>query len=251
MVQTSDARAVGRQQASDQIKSNTHVRAENARLRELLAQAEETASRHAILLREGDHRIKNSLQLVLSLVLLQARREESASAREALRAAAARIRSIAFIHDALQIGEGHDSVDLGVVLITMCRSLQVIAGDPRHITVSVVVESVPAPVALAQPIALAVNELVANALRHAYPEDHAGTIQVRASVAAGELRIVVADDGRGLPADCPGGRGYGMKLVRTMVDQIGGQLDVVSCAGAQFTITAPAPRAARAEKPKE
>ena len=85
---------------------------ENLRLRELCARSDEVASRHAIMLREADHRIKNSLRIVAGLIQVQARREESVSAREALRVAASRMQSIARIHDALQISQGQDMVEL-------------------------------------------------------------------------------------------------------------------------------------------
>lgn len=219
---------------------------ENVRLRRLLARAEEAAAaRYEILLQESDHRIKNSLQIVASLVLQQARRAGSIVARDELRTAAARIVSVASIHDALQRGAGHETVDLGLVLKEMCKSLQAIAGDPRDVRVSVTADSLTTHTMLAQPIALAVNELVLNALRHAYPEDRTGkVIDVHASLQGDALRVVVADDGCGLPPALEGaptknGRNFGMRLVQTLVAQISGRLEVTSGAGTRFTIIAP------------
>lgn len=123
----------------------TELRAENARLRGRLKECEEVASRYATILREGDHRIKNSLQIVSGLMHLQARREESPSASLALRAAAARVQSIARIHDALQASHGEDTVDLGQTLKTMCQGLQSMAGDPLSVEVLVHVEPIAAP----------------------------------------------------------------------------------------------------------
>jgi two-component system, sensor histidine kinase PdtaS len=220
-------------------KSNP--RFEIARLRQVLARSEAVASRYAMMVREGDHRIKNSLQIVTALMTLQAHREESVSAREALRAAAARIESISRIHDALQETGGEDSVDLGAVLETMCRSLHAMAGDPRSVSIFVAAEPIQTPVALAQPIVLVVNELVVNALRHAFSDNRPGTIRVTAAQTDGELRIVVADDGDGLPSDYAEGNGYGMTLVRMMAAQIHGVLHVENRAGAHFTLAAPAP----------
>jgi two-component sensor histidine kinase len=217
------------------------LRIEVADLSHALGLAKEAASRCAVMLREGDHRIKNSLQIVTALMILQARREESVSAREALRAAAARIESISRIHDALQETGGEDSVDLGAVLETMCRSLHAMAGDPRSVSIFVAAEPIQTPVALAQPIVLVVNELVVNALRHAFSDNRPGTIRVTAAQADGELRIVVADDGDGLPSDYAEGNGYGMTLVRMMAAQIHGVLHVENRAGAHFTLAAPAP----------
>ena len=194
-----------------------------------------------MLLHEGDRRIKNSLQIVASLMHLQAGRELSTPAAEALTVAAVRIQSIAHIHDALKTSAGQDAVDLGEVLAAMCQSLQQMVGDQSSVTILAEVEPIQAPVALSQPVVLAVNELVVNALRHAFPGDRRGTIRVSAALVEDELKIVVADDGVGLPAEYATGRGYGTKLVRMMIKQIAGELYVDCKAGAQFTIYAPAP----------
>ena len=174
--------------------------AEIERLQRRCAESEEVAARHATMLREADHRIKNSLQIVSSLMNLQAAREESPSARAALEAASERIQSVARIHDALQASAGLDAVDLGAVLETMCNSLHAMAGDPVSIAVVVQVGPIQAPVALAQPIVLAVNELVVNALRHAFPDGRSGTVRVSGTRYGDELHVVVADDGIGFPS---------------------------------------------------
>lgn len=221
------------------------VRSENARLRAQLDAAHAVAQRYEMMLREGDHRIKNSLQIVASLMTLQARREESPTASLALMGAVARIQSVARIHDALQDTIGEDAVDLGDVIATMCAALQAMAGDPLAVTVVVDAPPFQAPVALAQPIALAVNELVVNALRHAFPEGRAGTVRIAVGLAGERLRVTVIDDGVGLPPGYAEGHGYGLTLVRAMASQIGGALLVESAGGARFTLTAPAPAVVR------
>jgi two-component system, sensor histidine kinase PdtaS len=214
---------------------------EIARLRRECARAEDIAARHATMLREGDHRIKNSLQIVSSLMALQASREMSPPAKEALLAAAARIQSVARIHDALQASCGQDFVALGETIQTMCQSLQAMAGDARSVEVIVTVEPIEAPVSFAQPLVLAINELVVNALRHAFDGDRAGTIRITVKRVDGELHAVVADDGKGLPANDSARRGYGTRLVHMMAEQIGGSVTVESKAGACYTIRAPLP----------
>jgi two-component sensor histidine kinase len=217
------------------------LRSENAELRNALALAREAAARCTIMLREADHRIKNSLQIVSSLMHLQADRENNLTARAALTTAAARIQSVARMHDALQASGGEDSVDLGAVLGKMCGSLHAMAADPLGVDVQVRASLMRLPVAVAQPIVLAVNELVVNALRHAFPGGRAGVILVTLSRTGDQLRVVVADDGVGLPPEHVEGHGYGMKLVRMSASQIGGTLYVDSGAGTRITLVAPAP----------
>lgn len=213
---------------------------ENARLQRLLDVAEQAATRYTMMLREGDHRIKNSLQIVVNLMGLQAAREANDMARAALRAAAARIQSVARIHDALQASGGQDLVDLGEVLGKMCEGLHAMAGDPLKVAIFVNVEQIHVPMALAQPVVLAVNELVVNALRHAFPGDRTGSIWISVAQVGGELHVVVADDGQGLPPAYAGGSGYGMRLVRMMAEQIRGALRIEGSPGSRFTLVAPA-----------
>lgn len=215
------------------------LRREIAHLQTRLSEAETIAERTTIMLREGDHRIKNSLQIVSSLLGLQASRAEDVSARDALRAAATRIQSIAKIHDALQLSDGKAEVDFGDVLRNMCETLEVMAGDPSKVSVVVDADYTKIPTSLAQPLVLAVNELVVNALRHAFPDGRPGIVRVVAKAADGKLRVTVADDGVGLPEISTEGRGYGMKLVRLMVEQIDGQLVSENLNGGSFTISAP------------
>jgi two-component sensor histidine kinase len=222
------------------------MRAEPPRSRQVRESPDDTAERYAILLREGDHRIKNSLQIVSSLLSLQASREENLHAREALRSAAGRVQSVARMHDALQVSEGEDSVNLGAVLESMCGSLQAMGGEALGADVRVEIQQCYAPMAIARSIGLAVNELVVNALRHAFPDGRPGSIVVRLTCDDGQLRVLVADDGVGLPAGHPRGRGYGMKLVRMMASQINGVLRVDSDTrtGTRITIAMQAPQLA-------
>lgn len=219
--------------------SRARPRNEDTRVHRLLTLAEKTADRNAMLLRECDHRIKNSLQIVSSLLMMQSRRSVSIDVSEALVSAASQVRAVSQMHDALQHSEEGGMVKLGAVLATMCQSLHAMAGDSRIISIVVTDETIEAPVAIAQPIVLAVNELVINALRHAFIEGLDGAIHVSLRQSGGELCVVVSDNGCGLPAGHAEGAGYGMRLVRAMVRQIGGKLLCESNAGARFTITVP------------
>ena len=222
-------------------RSTWNLLAENAELRRLCAQSKDLVARHELALREGDHRIKNSLQIVASLMNVQERRETHPAAKHALRAATARILAVASIHDALQLAGGGDDVNVGTLVETMCGALQSMAGDPEAVQVIVEAEFIRAPIAVAQPIVLAVNELVVNALRHAFPGGRCGVVRVNIVRNGGQLCIVVEDNGVGLPDGYQSGIGFGMKLVRMMATKVGGVLLVESQAGARFTLTAPLP----------
>lgn len=253
LTSSSSSEADGHDGAGKRSPRNSRVeilalRLEAIDLKKRLKASDEIAARHAVMLREGDHRIKNSLQLVASLMRVQARREESDPARSALLSAAARVGSIAGIHDALQGSGGLDLIDLGPVLTKMCGSLQDMAGDDGHIEVRVDVEAVEIPVVLAQCLVLAVNELVVNALRHAFSDRDQGEVRVTLTRDDDHVIVSVADDGAGLPADHAAGKGYGMKLVNMMVEKIEGELLTENNNGARFTIRAPLPDSLSAKR---
>lgn len=212
---------------------------ENARLNRLCMEAKGMAARHELMLREGDHRIKNSLQVVASILGLQARRESGKAAQDAIRAAAARIQAVARIHDALQLNGDGGEPDIGALIATLSASLRDMACDPRSIAITVRAQQIKIPLTLAQPLVLAANELVINALRHAFPDGRTGTITVTVARDCDGVRIEVNDNGVGLPAGYAHGGGYGMTLVRAMIAKIGGRLVVEASSGAHFTLSAP------------
>ena len=208
-------------------------------LRRRIKGCEASAAKHAVMLREGDHRIKNSLQLVSSLLRLQAKRSEEASISEALLGAASRVRSVADIHDALQGAGGLDAVDLGAVLRKMCASLQAMAGDDGLVEIVVEADTLDVPTDFAQSLALAVNELVVNALRHAFVDRDGGMVRVQLTRLDDSVEISVSDNGIGVPAGHAIDQGYGMTLVAMMIKKVRGELQTTSASGMSFRITAP------------
>ena len=134
---------------------------------------------------------------------------------------------------------GSDEIDLGEVLVGVCDGARRLSDD--KVTIVADIQPMPAPATLAHTLALATNELILNAIRHAFPAGRGGTVRVDARHADGELVVVVSDDGDGLPDGfAPGaGHGFGMQLVTRLMQQVGGTLSVKNGAGAQFTLTAP------------
>lgn len=213
--------------------------ADNARLRVLYAEANDLASRHQLALREGDHRIKNSLQIVASLMSMQARREKNAHARAALHTANARIQAVSRLHDALQLNGSTNVVKLGALIETMCVSLRTMANDSSRVTIVVEAEPLESSIEVAQPVVLMINELVLNALRHAFSKTSNGIVTVTLHRLDGDLRVTVADNGAGLPPGYDTKNGFGMKLVRMMASKIGATLEIENSGGARFTLVAP------------
>lgn len=170
-------------------------------------------------IREIHHRVKNNLQTVAAMLRLQARRAESAEAREALAEAELRVAAIAVVHESLSADAG-ERVDFDAIVdrvIGLVRDLApaYASGDsPPTIIRTGSLGSLPADQAV--PLAMAVSELLHNAVEHA----HARGIEVRLQRddALDVLRLVVSDDGRGLPDDVDLGRsGLGLSIVQSLV----------------------------------
>jgi PAS domain S-box-containing protein len=188
---------------------------------------------------ELNHRVKNNLMLVAGVLQMQARGAAPA-ARDQLLKAVDRVHSIAQVHAALYHGSQRHEVDFGAYLQDLCASLsQSLISDDR---VTLQVETEPAILSIdtAIPLGMVVNELVTNAVKYAYPKPASGLIAVRLGRRPGALVLAVGDNGQGLPGDIEGRSGsLGMKLINSLVSQVGGNLKISHHPGATFEITLP------------
>ncbi len=182
-----------------------------------------------LLLAEVNHRVKNSLQLVTSILNMEA--TQAARAGEAgvdrLRDAAARVRTIAAVHATLYQGDDVRSVDLASFIGTLCQHLAEASGaEDRGIALKVVAEDIRVETDRAIPLALIANEVVTNAFKHAFPDGRRGTVRVTLR-RSGPDRLVleIEDDGTGGdPSASQRGPatdgGFGRRLVETLGHQL-------------------------------
>ena len=184
-------------------------------------------------IREIHHRVKNNLQTIASLLRLQGRRVNSPEAASAIAESERRIRSIAIVHETLS-REAREFVDFGQIIKPLVRVVEetVSTGD-EGLRFEVVGEVGELPGELATPLAVVLNELMQNAVDHAYPHDDdtsiTGTVQVRLRREAGEVHVDVVDDGVGLPEGftLDSAKGLGLSIVQALVTgELGGTLDV-------------------------
>lgn len=183
-----------------------------------------------ILLREVNHRIKNSLQLVSSMLSLQSGRLDDPEMRAAIQEAQLRVRAVAAVHERLYRSQDFKSVDLDVFLEALCRDLQTSVADEDGEAIEVEVKAEPVTVAndRAVPVALILNELLTNAAKYAYP-DRRGTVAVTLrKTGQGRVDLTVADDGVGLPEGFSERRhaSLGFRIIEGLVRQIGGELEI-------------------------
>jgi two-component sensor histidine kinase len=213
------------------------------------AQLQALAAREAMLA-ETHHRVKNNLQIVASLLNLQSDRAASPDARTELHAAASRIGTLSIVHRHLYLHGDPKEVELRPFLNDIAR--QALGGPGERIALVLDAPAMMLPADAALPLALIVNELVGNAVQHAFDDGRAGRVTVRLTALeppAGMATLVVEDDGSGhaeAAAD-----GLGTRLIRALSRQLGGTLAVAPRDGGGSRVALSFPLAARraAERP--
>ena len=192
-----------------------------------------------VLLREVHHRVRNNMQLISSLLEMQASTAQAPEARDRLQDAAGRVRSIALTQEQLHNSGSFSSVDLGAYL----RSLVLAVGAmQKRIVFKVEADHIPFSLDRAVPVGLIVNELLTNSLKHAFPDREDGTVRVEAMLAAdGTVTITVSDDGVGLPSSevMDRVRTLGYRLVKRLSGQAGATVSVDRDHGTRHSIVLP------------
>ena len=194
-----------------------------------------------ILIQEIHHRVKNNMQIISSLVNLQAERIEDADTKDMFMVTKDRIRSMALVHEKIYRSKDFARIDfvdyLRNLVVQITRAYGVTGEKVRA---EVVGEPVFLNISTAVPCSLIVNELVSNSLKHAFPAGRPGRLTV--GVAArddGSFHLVVADDGIGLPENFDFSRtnSLGLQIVSLLVEQLEGTLEVNGRDGSRFAFT--------------
>jgi len=196
-----------------------------------------------ILFREMNHRTKNNLTIVASMLRLQASASrDDPDLRRHLDAARERILTIAELHTSLYQGHVLGEIDFADYIKSLCAHIEgSLLSSERVIRLRVETEPVSLSADIAIPVGLVVNELVTNAIKHAFVDagDDA-VITIAMARRDHELLLSVADNGRGLPDCWPSSRnGLGSRIIEAFVKQVGGQLRVAGTAGTRFEIVIP------------
>ena len=212
--------------------------------KEIEGKLEKAGAEKDFLMRELEHRVKNNLNIVSSLLSLDAQRPGELDARRVLVDAQVRIRSIALIYDLLSRSSRVDalgSADYAKDLVRLLRANY--EDDGRDIRIATSIEDFDLDIKACVSIGLIINELLSNALKYAFPSGRAGEIAVELRRTQGSILLRVRDDGVGLPPgfDWKAGKSLGFKLVSMLSSQLGGTMTVESPGGLSVTVSVPAP----------
>jgi PAS domain S-box-containing protein len=227
----------GRTLVVSSVRDMTARRAAEQRLQASLQEKE-------LLLKEIHHRVKNNLQVVASMLTLQAELASDADARSMLEACRQRVTSMALVHEKLYGAADLRRMDLRELIRDIAAML---IGGSRGIRLQMNrgAEPIVVDIETAFPASLIANELITNAIKHAFVGRSEGAITIDVDrFATGRVRLQVADDGVGgiMPETFAGTGSLGSTIVRRLVRQIGGVLAVEAGPGARISITFPLAR---------
>jgi two-component sensor histidine kinase len=193
-----------------------------------------------MLLKEIHHRVKNNLQVISSLLYLQSKSTREEEALAVLRESQYRIRSMALVHEKLYQTQDLIRVDFAEYVKSLADYLLRAYGvSPGRVRLAIDVVDVFLNIDTAIPCGLIINELVSNSLKHAFPDGRAGEIRIGLDAADGShYTLLVADDGIGFPEHLNFREtgSLGLQLVNSLVDQLGGNIDLERCDGTKFLV---------------
>jgi len=200
------------------------------------------------LLKEVHHRVKNNLQIVASLLSLQANRSQNQHVIDVLQDTRNRVRSISLLHEMLYRSGNLARVNFASYVGDLCgQLLQSFGSMAAKLDVENHIGLIGLPLELAVPCGLIINELVSNALKHGFPGERAGRVTVELNPAEGQMLVLcVRDNGVGLPSglDPANTATLGLKMVSKLAGQLNGQLtmmDQPDGVGTAFSVVFPVP----------
>ncbi len=194
-----------------------------------------------VLLKEIHHRVKNNMQIVSSLLTLQARDVSDPAMLELVAQSRARILSMALVHEDLYQSDNLAQVDIRHYLERLVERTRSGIAANSGVRFELEIDRLSLSVDQAIPLGLLCNELFTNALKHAFPDSAAGLVRVRLAQGDGQAVLTVRDNGQGLPPGYEPGQGstLGLQLVWSLADQLHGEVEAHNDGGAVFTIRFP------------
>ncbi|MDO9529093.1 MAG: CHASE domain-containing protein [Syntrophales bacterium] len=195
------------------------------------------------MLKEIHHRVKNNLQVISSLLSLQSNYVQDEKSRKMFQESQDRVKIMATIHNMLYKSEDLAKVDFGGFIRDLASRLQQSYGSAESpIDIHADIADVFLLIETSVPCGLILNELVSNALRHAFPEGRGGEVNINMTTAGEQFVLTVQDNGIGFPkaVDFRNTQSLGLELVNLLVGQIDGAIDLQVEGGTTFTVTFPA-----------
>jgi two-component sensor histidine kinase len=210
------------------------LQAANARLSALVEERD-------MLMAEVNHRAKNSLSIASSLLGLQGMRQKEGAVKALFEETQERLYAMSRVHDLLSKSESSQRVDVATYVTDLCNALKSIVDDNERVRLEATMqEGILVNADTAVPLGIVLTELITNAVKYAFPPPRSGTVNVKANRhPSGRVDVVIRDDGVGMMHMREGSLGF--DLVRSLVRQIKGEIEIDTGAGVTVTLSFPDP----------
>jgi PAS domain S-box-containing protein len=195
-----------------------------------------------LLLREVHHRVKNNLQIIISLVNLQMRQTDDPEVKQIMSETQNRVRAMSLVHEKLYRSESLSRIDFADYTRFLATQLFSFYGvDSRRVNLDLTMSRIMVDINTAVPLGLLMNELISNALKHAFPQGREGTIKISGGEKGDLITLAVQDNGVGMAADLDwkNTTSLGMRLITSLTDQVDGVIELDRENGTTFIITIP------------
>ncbi len=201
------------------------------RIRSLLSEKE-------LLLKEVHHRIRNNMNIIMSLLSLQAETLKDPSGVVALEDARSRVQSMMVLYDKLYRSEDFRNVPVKGYLISLVDEIRDNFPNSGHLEIETMIDDTVLDAKILSPLSIIINELLTNAMKHAFAGRDNGRILVFFSMKDDHAALIIEDDGKGIPGsvDIATPTGFGMQLVDMLTKQLGGTIRIERENGTRFVL---------------
>jgi PAS domain S-box-containing protein len=204
------------------------------------AKIKESLEEKKVLLKEIHHRVKNNMQIISSLLNLQARQINDPEAAEIFKESQSRVKSMSMIHERLYQSKTLSSINFAEYINSLSLDLlRTYASNPNKIELNINAEKIKINIDTAIPCGLILTELVSNAFKYAFPDERNGEININFYKKGDVLTLKISDNGVGIPKslDYTTSKTLGLLLVNSLIKQIDGEIDLDTSNGTSFTLT--------------
>ena len=195
-------------------------------------------SEKEMVLKEIHHRIKNNMNIIVSLLNLQARTYEDPVIKNILRDASSRVQSMGILYDKLYASEQISAVSLKIYFPALVREIAKVFSEANSVQMEIQVDDIVLDSKILTPLGIMINELMTNAMKYAFIGHTGGSIRLEAHREGNILALIFEDNGVGLPDAAISGTssGFGLQLVRMLAEQINGTVSIEKNNGTRFLI---------------
>lgn len=218
------------------IRTNKIIKLKNSIIEIEKLRTQKSLQEKEILLKEIHHRVKNNMQTVISLLKIQSLDAKELSVEDFISVSETRINSMIMVHENLYQNHDLSKVDFKEYLNNLTTSIKSAYQGFKKIEIQIDISNIYFDVQTAIPIGLIVNELVNNAYKHAFKNKEKGIILIQITQKDDQYQLMVSDDGLGITNHQINHNGLGLELVRLLVSQIKGSLEMDNSNGTSFKI---------------